>query len=268
MRAASQKPSGFTLIELLVVIAIIALLAALLLPSLARAKAAAKKAQCINNQKQLAAVWLMYVADNADLLASNGKNDPPSTATKLWVQGCFYHVTDNTNFTLILDPRYALFANYLQARKVYLCPTDRDTVKISGVVMPRLRSYAMNPYLGWTGSWDTRLAAQQRWNIFIKHGQLGTGMPAGAFLFQDVNPDSICWPYFGVQMDAESIFNWPNSSHNAGGVISFTDGHVDYHRWRDPRTLAAKSADYHQHNDASPNNQDLRWLRERTTSRR
>jgi hypothetical protein len=84
-------------------------------------------------------------------------------------------------------------------------------------------------------------------------------------LFTDVNPDSICWPYFGVQMKQDVFLLFPGKSHNAGGVVSFIDGHAEYHRWRDQRTIIAKSSNYHNHHDASPGNLDLAWLRERAT---
>ncbi len=258
-----RKPA-FTLIELIVVIAVIAILASLLLPALARGKAAATRIQCTNNQRQLVATWAMYATDNGDWLVPNGQTDPPTPARKLWVQGAFYHITANTNYTYILDPQYALFANYLQARRLYLCPTDREYVKIGMLNYPRLRSYALNPYVGWSGPWDGRLAAG--FKIFRKHAELGPNMPAGTFTFLDVNPDSVCWPYFGVQMTRDSFFNFPNSSHSRGGVVSFGDGHVDYHKWRDARTVQAFSHDYHQHDDASSGNADLAWLRLRTTT--
>jgi prepilin-type processing-associated H-X9-DG protein len=92
-------------------------------------------------------------------------------------------------------------------------------------------------------------------------------MPAGTFSFIDVNPDSVCWPYFGVYMTRDAFFNFPNSSHNRGGMVSYADGHADFHRWKDQRTITAFSSAYHNHNDSSPNNVDIAWLRERATIR-
>src|SRR5882724_12536061 len=89
LRKVSRQPHphAFTLIELLVVIAVIAILAALLLPALANARATAKRIPCINNQKQLALAALVYATDNNDRMPNNGRQSPPTTAIKFWIQG-------------------------------------------------------------------------------------------------------------------------------------------------------------------------------------
>ena len=269
MRALDRGRRGFTLIELLVVIAIIALLAALLLPALARAKVAAKKVQCINNQRQLAEAWMMYTGDNNDMVPANGEIYPPSTTVKLWIQGAFYYAESNTNSTYILDPKYALFGNYIKTTKIYLCPTDRSTVTLSGRTYPKLRSYSLNVYLGWVGEWDNRLGPMDSrgfplFKIFKKHSELVAAMSGGVFLFQDVNPKQ------HLLAVLRRAISWTTSStgrtvHITGVGGFLRGGDVDYHRWQDQRTIVAYSADYHEHKDYSANNADLVWLRQRTT---
>jgi prepilin-type N-terminal cleavage/methylation domain-containing protein len=256
---------AFTLIELLVVVAIIAILAAMLLPALARAKSAAKKVQCINNERQMALAWHIYAVDNNEWLVANGQNASPDPTRPLWVQGAFYNPGDNTNYALILDPRYALFGNYLKTTKVYHCPTDREVVRIGTQSYPRLRSYSLNAYAG-MGALDSRLSSA--YQVFRKSTDMNGGLPSRTFTFLDVNPDSICWPYFGVYMTQDSFFNFPNASHARGGVVAFADAHVEYHRWRDQRTITAASNDYHRHQDSSPANQDIMWFRERASIRK
>jgi prepilin-type N-terminal cleavage/methylation domain-containing protein len=263
MKSPTQR--AFTLIELLVVIAIIAILAAMLLPALAKAKMQGKRVRCISNQKQLAVTWMLYVSDNNDWVPFNGNSQSPTTGVKFWVQGAFFDPNQNSD-RFMLDPAYAQFANYLKTTKVYTCPTDVLTVKVNGVDQPKLRSYSLNAYVGWTGPWDGRMSSAFR--IFRKQAEMVASMPTGTYLFLDVHPKSICWPYFGMHMAREAFFNFPGSSHNKSGVISFSDGHIETRRWKDARTVAAVSPEYHDHNDISPHNPDWTWLRDRTTVRK
>lgn len=272
--------NGFTLIELLVVIAIIAIIASLLLPTLAKAKSQALRGQCLSNQRQLILTWLMYAGDHDERLAPNGEERAGTTdGSKFWIFGGEHpNIPAFTNNAYLLDPKYAAFAPYLTSAGVYRCPADDGKLHVLGgtalsgpQIAPRNRSYSLNGYLGATPgmeSLDDYLTPGYR--RFHKTSELVSLAPSGTFVFQDVNSANICFPAFIVRMPGESMdgfFHYPASHHNGSGVIAFADGHTESHRWKDPRTSRkVKSADILIHWDKSPNNPDLTWIRDHTTS--
>ena len=138
---------AFTLVELLVVIAIIAILAAMLLPALSKAKAKAQQTVCLNNLSQLQLCWLMYPPDNNECLVPNGVNDNPGQQN--WILGYMNdNDPDSTNAALIAQ---GLLYRYNTSTAIYRCPSDLGRSIIGGVTYLRVRSCSINCYMGVNG---------------------------------------------------------------------------------------------------------------------
>src|SRR3954447_105270 len=217
---------GFTLIELLVVIAIIAILAALLLPALSKAKAKAYRAQCISNLRQLSFTWHMYQNDNAGRLPSNGYGtERLPGSNRLWVVGD-EHIfpstfTDVRNLT---DPQYSQFADYLHGHAVYKCPADKTTISIGGQDLPRLRNYSLNSYFGWEfPAFDNPL--NPNYNKFMRDADFSRLDSSRLYTFIDTSPVNICYSGFVLFMGSSGwFFHRPTVEHEQSGVVAFADG--------------------------------------------
>ncbi len=266
---AGQLEPAFTLVELLVVIAVIAILAAMLLPALAGAKAQAYRINCVSNQKQLLIAWTIYSGDNNDQLVLNGGDIARvSLVPHLWAFGGNHGSPDTlTNQQYLVGANYALFAPLLPSARIYKCPADQTVWPLltpANLMAPEIRSYAMNCYLGTTAN-VYPVAINPDYRVYQKTSQFGADSPTGRFVFMDVNPANICTPAFGVDMTLQTWIHYPSGLHRQRGMVAYADCHVEPHRWQSAPTLLTSSSYIFHENNAS-GDADLAWIAARTTS--
>ncbi len=271
--AEAARRSAFTLIELLVVVAIIAILAGLLLPVLGKAKATAQGIFCMNNTKQLLLAWKLYADDYNGKFPTN-EFAPPIAA---WVNGLLDYNgnnPDNTNTENLINPKYALLAPYIQTIGIYKCPADKSFVIIRGRKIPRVRSVSMSQSIACEdGKYHL---PSPPYRVYYKELDLLDPPPARLWILIDEHPDSINDAAFAVSMNgfdppspgAYQFLDLPASYHNGACGIAFADGHSEIHKWVDARTRLPVSYNNSVNFVSQPNNKDVFWLQERSSSRR
>jgi prepilin-type N-terminal cleavage/methylation domain-containing protein/prepilin-type processing-associated H-X9-DG protein len=261
--------SAFTLIELLVVIAIIAILAALLLPALSKAKIKAQGITCMNNLRQMMLGWRLYADDYSDLLLASRDSIPAPRV--LWCSGTLTYLGGVENW----DPQHDIAKSPLMPYigrnfSIWKCPADPTRVRNSaGLLLPRVRSNSMSQVFD-DGPW----LPSSQFRTYDKLGSIRT--PVKTFVLVDEHPDSINDAAFAVQMAVPSmpltmgdvrIIDFPASYHNGACGFSFADGHSEIHKWHGSSIRLPVTSTYiHLDNPAGDSKNDIVWLSDVTTA--
>jgi prepilin-type N-terminal cleavage/methylation domain-containing protein len=271
MAGGGQAQRAFTLIELLVVIAIIAILAAMLLPALSRAKNKALATYCMNNERQLTLAWLMYPDDNNSQLVQNVGDAQPAVLPSggpgyvpngTWCYGNVSTLPDETNGTWLTS---SLLGPYAKSIPVYKCPGDSG----NPTGTPRVRSISMNCFMNGVGGSQNTASTGNYYKTFRKTSDLT--QTSQWYVFLDEKPSSINDGYFECLMGGDTptsvyVQDDPSQVHAGSCGFGFSDGHSELHKWTSSSFLAPAFFNG-SFNRGTAEYNDEAWLQSRTTAK-
>src|SRR5438552_11771325 len=242
----SCEPRGFTILELLAVIATIAILAALLFPVLNKAKIKAQRTTCLSSLRELGRAWFMYKDDSNDRVVESY----PVHNTNTWILGDMTNPDEAGNADLIRQGK--LYA-YNRDISIYHCPTDKG-VKINGKVVPTVRSYSMNCFMGGRDPQVGLIPSSAGGYVPFHTKYAEIRRPSDAWVLLDEDERSIKDGFFVTDPTAKQWIDFPAISahrHNFSYGLAFADGHSEIWRHTDGstyqvtlnRTVQVKNAD-------------------------
>jgi prepilin-type N-terminal cleavage/methylation domain-containing protein len=261
--ASISRNRAFTLIELLVVIAIIAILAAMLLPALSKAKIKAQATFCMNNEKQLTLAWIIYADDfNSRLVPNVGDAQPVQyyNTNGTWCYGNVSGLPDETNSVYLTT---SLLGPYTKSSGIYKCPGDPG----NPAGTPRVRSISMNCFVNGIGGSQNTASTGNSYVTFRKTSDLIQSTQW--YVFLDEKPTSINDGYFECLMGNDTqtsvyVQDDPSQVHGGACGFGFSDGHSELHKWTSASFLSA--AFFHgSFNRGTAEYSDETWLQQRTT---